>query len=60
MFIPFIVLLVIFVAFTFFKVPETKNKSTEEIVNMFKTSPAQRKAEDDSPLEDLSEEKNNQ
>lgn len=55
-FVPFIVLLVIFVIFTFFKVPETKNKSTEEIVNMFKKSPVRRK-EDESPMEDLSEEK---
>ena len=39
-FIPFIVVLVLFVIFTYFKVPETKNKSTEEIVAMFQRNPA--------------------
>ncbi|XP_064645201.1 glucose transporter type 1-like [Lineus longissimus] len=35
-FIPFIVLLALFWLFTYFKVPETKNKSFEEISNIFR------------------------
>lgn len=52
-FIPYVVVLVLFVAFTYFKVPETKNKTTEEIVAMFQ-SESQKSDKARSQLDNMS------